>query len=248
MIIAGNWKMNPSRAAGTGLARAVEAFCRGQKHPPQVVIFPPAILIESVMAQFGDKKAVKIGGQDCHIEHEGAFTGDISALMFKELGCSWILAGHSERRHGHGEGNDTVIAKARSIVESGLNAMVCVGETLEQRESGETKAVLKSQIENLSVDANRLAIAYEPVWAIGTGRNADAQTIAGAHGCIKTALKDIGTAYADVPILYGGSVTPDNAASILKIDDVGGVLVGGASLDAEKFTTIIELAAKCTQA
>jgi triosephosphate isomerase len=184
---------------------------------------------------------VALGGQDCHARPSGAFTGDIAAAMLADLGCGYVIVGHSERRQLHRESDAEVKAKALAAREAGLTAIVCIGETLAERDAGRTLAVIEAQLAGSLPDgatAGDLVVAYEPVWAIGTGRTASAAQVAEVHAAIRRAL---GTRLSDggaVRILYGGSVKPDNAASLLAVADVDGALVGGASLDAKGFLAI----------
>ena len=225
-LIAGNWKMfkGPAEAG---------AFCRALRDQPlpadvDVVVCPPYVsLAASVQALAGTE--VGVFAQNCHWDAEGAFTGEVSAAMLSELGVYGTLVGHSERRQWFGETDETVARRASAALEAGLHVIACVGETLEQREAGETGDVLRRQVAVLEHDDN-LVVAYEPVWAIGTGRTATPALAQEAHEVVKELL--------DVPVLYGGSVKPENAAELLAQPAVDGALVGGASLDLESFTAI----------
>ena len=178
---------------------------------------------------------IELGAQDCHYKDEGAFTGDISANMLKRVGCSYAIVGHSERREYHHETNETIKAKADSAMDHGLTPVICVGESLAEREAGEQEAVVAQQLAQcIPARAEAYVIAYEPVWAIGTGKTASADDIAKMHGYIKKQLDSA------PPVLYGGSVKPANAAEILALEGVDGVLVGSASLKPEDFAAIIE--------
>jgi len=206
----------------------------------EMIVFPPAVLIDTVRAATGTSQ-IALGGQDCHSQVSGAHTGDIAAPMLVEAGCSWVLSGHSERRADHGESNADVAAKAKQAISSGLKAMICVGETLEDRENDTAQQVVGTQIrESVPEDAPAasIAVAYEPVWAIGTGKVASPEDIQAMHSHIRDVLVSITSDYAVVPILYGGSVKPDNARDILGLPEVGGALVGGASLKAADFIAI----------
>ena len=187
---------------------------------------------------------VQTGGQDCHFKVKGAHTGDISAEMIGDLGGTYVIVGHSERRTDHAETNAIVKSKAEAVLASGLKPIICVGETLEQRESGETLAVLDDQISNSlpeNASGDTCVIAYEPVWAIGTGLTPEISDIETAHKHMRAKLAELGVAdSANVRLLYGGSVKPGNASEILSIEDVNGALVGGASLKAADFLGIIE--------
>lgn len=239
-LIAGNWKMNGLGASLT----EVEAL-RGalSETPPgcRVALCPPATLIERMARVAGDR--IEIGGQDCRAETHGAYTGDLSAAMLKDAGASLVILGHSERRQGHGETDALVSAKAEAALAAGLAPIICVGETLEQREAGRAVEVVRAQIMGslpLALAGQDFAVAYEPVWAIGTGLTPTLQQIEEVHRAVRAAMIErLGLGIAATPILYGGSVKPDNAAEILAVPEVGGALVGGASLKAADFIGII---------
>ena len=241
-LIAANWKMH-------GTLESVQAYLetlvgRVPAAAPEVVICPPFILLPAaVMIASGSE--VAIGAQNCHWEGAGAFTGEVAAPMLAELGVRWVVVGHSERRQYFGESDQTAAARAQAAQRAGLNVIFCLGETLEQRESGETMAVLERQSAGVSgLDPARLAVAYEPVWAIGTGRSATTVQAQEAHAALRRRLGELlgAGAAAGLRILYGGSVKPDNAAALLAQPDVDGALVGGASLDVEGFCAIIHAA------
>ncbi|RAI04169.1 triose-phosphate isomerase [Acuticoccus sediminis] len=244
MLIAGNWKMNGTPDSmdefGRMIARAPEATARGI----DLLVCPPAILI----SKFADRATVSkiaIGGQDCHPEEKGAHTGDISAEMLASCGASAVIVGHSERRADHGETDELVAAKAAAAQRAGLTAIVCVGETEAQRDAGETEAVVGGQLDGsvpASLDPSRLVVAYEPVWAIGTGRTPSVEDVAAVHKAIRDRLEARFSTH--VPILYGGSVKPSNAAELLAVENVDGALVGGASLKADDFIGIALAAPK----
>ena len=235
MIIAANWKMNPPLADAGQL---VSAYTQTNFDGVQRVLFPPhPYLVHMAMRLEGS--GILLGGQDCHQSAAGAFTGDVAAGMLRECGASMVLLGHSERRAGHGESDELVAAKASAALEAGLSTMICIGESLDERERGRAEEVVSRQLDKSlpdGVPADRLVIAYEPVWAIGTGKVASETEIGAMHQSVRRQLAELGL--GGVPILYGGSVKPDNAASILAIDDVGGALVGGASLKADDFAAI----------
>lgn len=238
-LIAGNWKMN---GTGTSLAE-IEAVAQTiTRSPPacDVLICPPATLISRAVAQA--KGRLPIGGQDCHAESCGAYTGDISAEMLKDAGASAVIVGHSERRQHHGETDAIVTAKAKAAWRAGLMAIVCIGETEAQRNGGHALHVCGIQIDASIPDglkASTTVIAYEPVWAIGTGRTPTLAEIAEVHAHIRACLvKRFGTEGENTRILYGGSMKPSNAAEILAIANVGGGLIGGASLKAAEFSAI----------
>ena len=209
--------------------------------PCDVLVCPPATLI--ARAVWTAKGAVPIGGQDCRAEAAGAFTGDISAEMLKDAGAVAVIVGHSERRHGHGESDALVAAKVQAAWRAGLVAIICIGETEAQRDAGKATHICHGQIAGSvpkGAHADNTAIAYEPVWAIGTGKTPTAADIAAMHAHIRHCLTEqLGEARGRLRILYGGSVKPDNAAEILGLPEVGGALVGGASLKAKDFLAII---------
>jgi triosephosphate isomerase len=238
-LIAGNWKMN-GLAASLDEARAVAAGVGGSQ--ARVALCPPATLTAR-MSEALKASAVLVGGQDCSPEENGAFTGDISAAMLADAGAKLVIVGHSERRAGHGETDLIVAAKASAALRGGLEPIVCVGETLAQREAGEALSVVTGQVRgSLPQDlrGNAFAVAYEPVWAIGTGLTPTTPQIEEMHRAIRTTIIELfGDDGAKVPILYGGSVKPSNAAEILHAAEVGGALVGGASLIAADFLGIV---------
>lgn len=238
-LIAGNWKMNGLRADGVSLARAVAG---GAGIPCELVVCPPATLLAPVAEALSGSR-VGLGGQDCHAKAKGAHTGDISAAMLADLGCSHVIVGHSERRTDHGENDATVNAKAKAAHAAGLIAIVCVGESEADRDSGRTLQVVGGQVEGslpAGATAANTVVAYEPVWAIGSGRTPTPEQIREVHGHIRTTVaRCLGQPAADaMRLLYGGSVKPGNAAEILALADVDGALVGGASLSADDFLAI----------
>ena len=234
-LIVGNWKMNGSLSEAEARATALVAA----RVPAKLVVCPPFVHIPAVAALLRGSQ-VGLGAQDCHYEGKGAFTGDISAPMLSELGCRFVIVGHSERRHGLGEQDATIQKKALAASDEGLTAIICVGETLEQREAKQELAVVTAQLKASLPEGKRdYVVAYEPVWAIGTGRNASAADVAAMHAHIRAAVAEL-RAGANVSILYGGSVKPNNAAELLALKDVDGLLVGGASLIAEDFIKIAQ--------
>jgi triosephosphate isomerase (TIM) len=242
-LIAANWKMNGLKADGVALAQAVAAQAKsaGAALPGEVLVSPPATLIDAVSAALAGSP-VLLGGQDCHAQQNGAFTGDISAAMLKDLGASHVILGHSERRTLHGETDADVAAKVAAALKTGLVAIVCVGETEAQRDAGDTLAVIVRQIDcsiPADTDAAGIVVAYEPVWAIGTGRTPTLDEIVEVHKAIRTRLAARLPGGEGVRILYGGSVKPANAAEVLALADVDGALVGGASLKADDFFAIV---------
>lgn len=243
-LVAGNWKMHGLSSA-LEEARALRQALEVQAAPCRVALFPPATLMYR-MASVLHGAPIELGGQDCHAKPAGAFTGSISAEMLADAGAGLVILGHSERRTAFDESDADVAAKTEAAVAAGLEPIVCVGERLEQREAGDAVAVVTAQVENSLPDglAERdFAVAYEPVWAIGTGLTPTLEQIAEVHGAIREAMvRRLGRAAAKAPILYGGSVKPDNARAILSTRDVGGALVGGASLKAADFLEIIRAA------
>lgn len=238
-LAAGNWKMN-------GLANAlaeVKALVAAHPAPScEMLLCPPATLLARMHdAALGSSLA--LGGQDCHEAISGAHTGDISAAMLKDAGASYVILGHSERRADHGEGNDLVLAKAATAIATGLIPIVCIGETEAERDAGTTLDVIGSQLDGsvpFGATAATLVIAYEPVWAIGTGRTPTNAQIAEVHAFLRDRLTAlIGTEAASTRLLYGGSVKPSNATEIFAIPHVDGALVGGASLKAADFGAIV---------
>jgi triosephosphate isomerase len=239
-LIAGNWKMN-------GLASSIaelEAVIAGREEVPDTVgllLCPPATLV-AAFAMRSNNTGVSIGGQDCHPAEKGAHTGDISAEMLADAGAGHVIVGHSERRADHGETDAVVHAKVGAAWRAGLVAIACVGETEADRDAGKTLDVVGTQLAGSLPDGAtpaNLVVAYEPVWAIGTGRTPTVDDVAAVHAAIRAALKDrFGEAGGAIKILYGGSVKPDNAATLLAVDHVNGALVGGASLKASDFLGI----------
>jgi triosephosphate isomerase len=241
--IVGNWKMNGTRSMLTEVRAIDRAAARLPK--VQVAVAPPATLIHRTREAI---ELIGVGGQDCHVKESGAFTGDISAAMLKDAGADFTLVGHSERRTLHGETDAIVRAKAETALSAGLAVILCVGETEAERDAGSAESVVGTQLEGSSPQSDgavdKLTVAYEPVWAIGTGRIPSIADVAAMHKAIRAKLVAIyGDAGAGVRILYGGSVKADNAAELLSIPDVGGALVGGASLTAESFLAIVGAAA-----
>jgi triosephosphate isomerase len=229
MLIAGNWKMYK------GPAETAE-FCLGLREQElegvDVVVCPPFVSL-AVAVQLLAGTEIAVAAQNVHWDAEGAFTGEISAPMLRELGAYGAIVGHSERRQYFGESDETVARRAAAALEAGLFVVACIGETQEERDQGKTEDVLRRQLSVLAPDDN-LVLAYEPVWAIGTGKTATPELVREAHAFVKSML--------DAPVLYGGSVKPDNAAELLAEADIDGALVGGASLELESFTAICRAA------
>ncbi|MDZ4309192.1 MAG: triose-phosphate isomerase [Cypionkella sp.] len=238
-LAAGNWKMNGNRAA---LAEVTALLAAHPAPACDMLLCPPTTLLAE-MAALAAGSALHVGGQDCHPNASGAHTGDISAAMLVDAGASHVILGHSERRADHGETDALVLAKAEAAIAAGLIAVVCLGETEAQRDADETLAVIGAQLDGSvphNATAANLVLAYEPVWAIGTGRTPTLEQIAEVHAFLRTRLTGrIGTAAAGVRLLYGGSVKPSNAAEIFAVPDVDGALVGGASLKAADFGAIV---------
>ncbi|MEX0808104.1 MAG: triose-phosphate isomerase [Dongiaceae bacterium] len=245
-LIAGNWKMNGLRADGVALASAIADWARQQGTLPQgnptstLLLCPPATLIGAVGAAIAGSP-VMLGAQDCHDAAKGAHTGDIAAPMLADLGCRYVIVGHSERRQNHHENDALVAAKAAAVHKAGLIAIVCVGETEAERDCGAALAVVSRQLEGSlpeGATAENSVIAYEPVWAIGTGRVPAASDVGEMHAHMRRLVAKRLADGTDLRLLYGGSVKAENAAELLAIADVDGALVGGASLDAKAFTGI----------
>ncbi|MFN9369047.1 MAG: triose-phosphate isomerase [Planctomycetia bacterium] len=243
-IVAGNWKMNLDRMQSRGLAAAVAAR-RSEAGTVELVLCPPAVYIETVAAAVGGGSTVGVGGQTMHDKPNGAFTGEVAPPMLVDLGCSHVILGHSERRTLFGETDAAVNAKTRAALNAGLTPIVCVGETLEEREAGRTAAVVTTQVESSlggipAADLEKVVIAYEPVWAIGTGKVATPQQAQEVHALIRELVAGLASApiAERVRIQYGGSVKPDNVADLAAQPDIDGALVGGASLKADDFMAI----------
>ncbi len=241
-LIAGNWKMNGLQSARKELVDLIARLGGEAPTDRDVLLCPPATLLADMVRDSADS-GVSLGGQDCHYETHGAHTGDISALMLKDAGAGYVIVGHSERRADHGETDEMVKAKAKVAIEAGLIAIVCVGETLAEREADLAFEVVGRQVEGSVPDgasAENCVLAYEPVWAIGTGKVATIDDIAAMHAHIRARLEGMGGAgLKNARILYGGSVKPANAAQIFQTPNVDGGLIGGASLRAGDFFAII---------
>lgn len=235
-LIAGNWKMNTNKAEGTALVQALENGLN--QSSCDVLICPPFPYLGLIKDNL---KSIALGAQDCSWESKGAFTGDTSPAMLKELGCAYVILGHSERRQYHKESDELVAKKAASAHTAGLTTIVCVGETLSEREGGKAETIVTNQLAlSLPVCATveNTVIAYEPVWAIGTGKTATTAEIAAMHAFIRAELAKKFNDAGKIRILYGGSVKGANAAEILSTANVDGALVGGASLVADEFLKI----------
>ena len=244
--IAGNWKMHLTKRKASALARAVAAHHGGAAHR-QVAIFPAFVHLEHVRRNLRDS-GVKLGAQNCYGKKEGAYTGEVSPYMLRDMGVEVVLIGHSERRHVFGEDDAMIAEKVKIALRAKLEVMLCVGETLEERDGGRTFDVLARQLKALKVvkpaQVDRVSVAYEPVWAIGTGRTASPEQAQEAHAECRTRIADIlgAEAAASMQLLYGGSVKPANATILLAQPDVDGVLVGGASLSPDDFGPILDAA------
>jgi len=247
-IVAGNWKMNKDHIEGAELAGELSSLIASKEHACRIIVFPPFTTIPSVISSI-DTEELHIGAQDIFYEDEGAFTGEVSGKMLKRLGCTYVLVGHSERRHVIGEGAEILKKKLLAAFRNELIPVYCVGELLEEREEGRAHEVVTKQLLDgiavLDSDAlKKIVIAYEPVWAIGTGRTATPEDATEMHRLIREAISEkFGKELSDaIPILYGGSVKPENASELLAQEEIDGVLVGGASLKADSFYKIIEAA------
>ncbi len=243
-IVAANWKMNGSLELVHHLVPAVRDAVAALDNGPEVVIMPPSLYLSEVRAQL-EGSGIATGAQNIARWQSGAYTGEVAASMAADAGCQYALVGHSERRELFGESDEVIAAKVMRALESQLQAMVCVGETLDQRDAGEAEAIVCAQIERALIEvsanqASRLVIAYEPVWAIGTGKTATAEDAQAMHKAIRGKLIELGLPGNSIPVLYGGSVKPDNAAALFAKPDIDGGLIGGASLIAEDFIAICQ--------
>lgn len=253
-LVAGNWKMNTDTASGSELAGALAAHAASEDAGVEVLVCPPSVYLAAVAGKTAGS-AVKLGAQDVYFEGSGAFTGEISVGMLKDVGCSHVILGHSERRHVIGETDEIINKKTKAALAGGLTAVLCVGELLSEREASQTESVLDSQMAGGLADVSEadlkdVVIAYEPVWAIGTGVTASPEQAESAHEHLR---KWIASQYSDaaaesMQILYGGSVKPDNAETLMGQPNVDGALVGGASLKPELFVPIIDAARKLATA
>jgi triosephosphate isomerase len=252
-IVAGNWKMHGSLEMLTDFVSVLAQVLSTQRtdvtEPATVVLFPPVGYLEALHSALRARDLqdqIILGAQDLHPENQGAFTGDMSGAMIRDLGARWVLVGHSERRQDHAEDDQLVARKAAAALAVEVTPVICVGETAEQRDAGNAESVVETQLQIVAQalgpeGLQRCVIAYEPVWAIGTGRTATAATAQAMHAGIRTQLVGLtGSEAADrIPLLYGGSVKAANAAELFAEQDIGGGLVGGASLDPEEFAAII---------
>ena len=244
-LIAGNWKMHGLAADAVALARTIAAGVQdgtASDTTAELVVCPPALHVAAVAQALAGTR-IAVGGQDCHEAKQGPHTGDIAAPMLRDSGASWVILGHSERRQNHGETDELVREKTLAAVEAGLTPIVCVGETADQRSGGQETEVVGWQLAGSLPKPFSGVVAYEPIWAIGSGKSATNEDVAIMHAFIRQELlRQFGDSGQAIRILYGGSVKPDNAASLLATQDVGGALVGGASLDAQAFLAIARVA------
>jgi triosephosphate isomerase len=240
-IVAGNWKMNGSKDLVQQLVGQVREQVAGLDARVEVVIIPPALYVDSVVALCGSELVA--GVQNVSQWQSGAYTGEVSSDMAKDLGCQYALVGHSERRQLFGESDEVVARKIERVLASGLTAVLCVGETLAEREAGSAERVVANQVQQglASVAGeqwSKIVVAYEPVWAIGTGKTATAEDAQAMHADIRRVLAEMGAPSETISVLYGGSVKADNAAALFAEPDIDGGLIGGASLKAEDFVSI----------
>lgn len=241
-LIAGNWKMNGSAETVPKLIAGLKAI---ENPHMDIVVFPPAVFIPTLVSGLQNSR-IRIGAQNAHTEASGAYTGEIAAIMFAESGCDYVLAGHSERRQGLGESNQLVADKCQAALAARLTPVLCVGETASERQQGRAQAIVGEQLAAVLTLIGAKAfqsviVAYEPVWAVGTGEAANTETIADMHSFLRNWLvRQIGQLSQSVRLLYGGSVNTDNASEILSQPDVNGALIGGASLDVATFSGIID--------
>ena len=250
-FVAGNWKMNTDSHTSVSLAEGISSGAlEVAGHSVDVMVCPPFVYLQAV-AKALSSSSIAVGAQDVYIEQKGAFTGEISALMLKDIGCSYALCGHSERRHVIGEPDELISKKVKAAISGGLLPILCVGEQLEERQADKTAEVVTRHIKNGLADlsaekVSAVTIAYEPVWAIGTGLTATPQQAQDVHALIRKLLGEMyeGPLAEGIRILYGGSAKPDNAAELMRRQDIDGLLVGGASLKADDFLAIIQAAVK----
>ena len=243
-LIAGNWKMNGNRDAARALiAGIINGFSveDGVLERADILVCPPSLYIRDVHHALAGFPKIVLGAQDCSAHENGAYTGELSAEMLKDAGCSYVILGHSERRQHHGESDSLIAQKTQKALEAGITPIICVGETQSQREEGAAERVVEAQITGSIPDlgaAHEIVVAYEPVWAIGTGKTATPQDVTIMHGFIRDSLKALVDESYKVRILYGGSMKPENASELLACENVDGGLIGGASLNAEQFLSI----------
>lgn len=246
-IVAGNWKMNTTVAEGALLAKQICFLAREMETPAEIIISPPFTHLESVGRILKEEKSrVILAAQNCASTESGAYTGEVSVNMLKELSCKYVILGHSERREYYGETNEILLKKINLVLAAGLHPIYCVGEKLEERESNRHFEVVASQIKEVlyklrGVELANVVVAYEPVWAIGTGKTATSDQAEEMHAYIRRVIADKFSSYADqTPVLYGGSCKPSNAKELFAMENVDGGLIGGASLIAQDFAAIIK--------
>ncbi|MCH7638119.1 MAG: triose-phosphate isomerase [Bacteroidetes bacterium] len=247
MLVAGNWKMHTDLRAADRLASEVVRLTDADARTVDVAVCPPSVWLEAVRERVRGTR-VALGAQNVHPEEKGAFTGEVSATMLSEAGCTYVIVGHSERRRHFHESDAFVGEKVMQVMKHGMTPILCVGESLEERDSDAAETVVGRQLDGGLIGVslrhgNTLVVAYEPVWAIGTGRTATPEQAQAMHAFIREKLAARFGAEEPVPILYGGSVKPGNAAELFAQPDIGGGLIGGASLDAEAFAAIVGAAA-----
>jgi triosephosphate isomerase len=250
-LVAGNWKMNGTASQARELASAIVA-ARGAEGRVDLLVAPPFTAL-SLVAGLLEGSRIGLAAQNMHGKTSGAFTGEISAPMLREAGCGSVLLGHSERRHVFGETDEQIREKLRAALAAALGPVLCVGETLAERDGGQAAVVVARQLDLALAglapeEMGRVTIAYEPVWAIGTGRTATPDQALEMHRTVRSHVSRLGADAATVRILYGGSVTPDNALELMRGDDIDGVLVGGASLKADSFVKIVDAAVAASEA
>lgn len=241
-IVAGNWKMHKTPSVGVYFVEETVNLLLDIKHVS--VIFAPPF---TGLIDMGVKPPFYVAAQNCHWEDHGAFTGEISVSMIRDCGSDYVILGHSERRHIFGESDEWINRKVDAVLSGALKPILCIGETLDQRESGQTQRILKTQLEQglAGVDSiENILVAYEPVWAIGTGVTATTDQVEVAHAAVRNILRELFPGSDDVHVLYGGSVKPDNAEELIQVSGVNGFLIGGASLDVDSFTSIIRTVEK----
>ena len=248
-LVVGNWKMNGTRSNSSSWVKGMLGLVETRMLQCEIAVSPPTLFLEVMARELGSRAGISLCGQDCSNEREGAHTGDISAGMLAQIGCSYVIVGHSERRTNHGESNSLVKAKASMALSCGLVPIICVGETQAERNSGRAVTVVETQVNRslpeLATGKN-VVIAYEPVWAIGTGEVPSSPEILDMHNSIRENLGSCLKEDADlVPLLYGGSVKASNAEEIIHLENVDGVLVGGASLEFEEFWKICVASSSC---
>ena len=253
-LVAGNWKMNTTRSSGEELAGALAENAASPEDGVEVLVCPPNVYLDAISGRTSGS-AVQLGAQDVYFEESGAFTGEVSVGMLKDIGCDSVIIGHSERRHVLGETDEVINRKVKAAIAGGLRAVLCVGELLSDREAGNTESVLDTQMAGgladiSEADVKDIVIAYEPVWAIGTGVTATTEQAESAHLHLRNWLAANYTAETadQIRILYGGSVKPDNAEALMGQPNVDGALVGGASLKPDLFIPIIDAARKLASA